>query len=129
MAFGATCDRCGCDLLGRDLRYNVTLEIAQAYDPMEISSKDLRRDLRGELEEMIKTMEALPASEVKKLEDETYASFRFDLCPQCAGLLRQDAQHFFAARIDADVGAHRIHDIDRRSLGELPGPRREGIRL
>jgi len=95
MAFGATCDRCGGDLLGMDLRYNVTLDIAQAYDPLEITSKDLRQDLRGELEAMIKTMEALPAAEVKKLEDETYSSFRFDLCRCCAAVLRDDAKSFF----------------------------------
>ena len=95
MAFGACCDRCGCDLLGLDLRFKAALEVVQAYDPMEISSKDLRRDLRIELEAMVRSMEALPEAEVKKMEDETYASFRFDLCPECARVLRDDAKQFF----------------------------------
>lgn len=98
MSFGAFCDRCGCDLLGQDVRFKVTLEIAQAYDPMEIAPKDLRRDLRGELEAMIKVMEALPAAETKQLEDDVYSSFCFDLCPDCAKQLREDAKAFFRAK-------------------------------
>ena len=42
---------------------------------------------------------------------------------------RQDAHHLASARIDADGGAERIHDVDRLRLDELPGPRRESIRL
>jgi len=97
MSFGACCDRCGGDLLGQDVRYKITLEIAQAYDPMEISSKDLRRDLRGELEAAIKVMEALPAAETQRIEDEIYSSFCFDLCPECAKVLRENASAFFRA--------------------------------
>ncbi len=91
MAFGAKCDRCGADLLGQDVRFHLTLEIAQAYDPMEITSKDLRKNLRGELEAGIKLMEALPSSEIKRLEEEVYSSFRFDMCNSCAAHLRKDA--------------------------------------
>lgn len=94
MAFGATCDRCGGDLLGCEVRYNVTLEIAQAYDPMEVSSKDLRRDLRQELEAALQSLQTLSPSEVKRMEEEVFSSFRFDLCPACAQLLREDAQAF-----------------------------------
>ncbi|MBI3831087.1 MAG: hypothetical protein HY291_16330 [Planctomycetes bacterium] len=110
MAFGANCDRCGCDLLGQDVRYKVSLDITQAYDPMEISSKDLRRDMRGELEEMIKVLEALPAAETKRIEDEIYSSFCFDLCPACAKMLREDAKAFFRTR----------HDARRSPLSEQP---------
>ena len=95
MAFGARCDRCGSDLLGQDLRFHLTMEIAQAYDPMEVTSKDLNQDLRGELEAEIKLMEALPAAEMKKLEEEVFSSFRFDLCADCAAELRQDAKNLF----------------------------------
>jgi len=98
MAFGATCDRCGSDLLGLDLRYKATLEISQAYDPMEISSKELRRDLRGELEALIENMKTLPAAEVKNIEETVFSSFCFDLCPNCAKLLREDAKAFLRTK-------------------------------
>ena len=107
MAFGATCDRCGCDLLGLDLRYKVSLEIAQAYDPMEISSKDLRRDLRGELEALLENMKALPAAEVKNIEEEVFSAFCFDFCPKCAQRLREDAKSFLSAERESS----RLHGI------------------
>ena len=37
--------------------------------------------------------------------------------------------HFLAARVDADVGAERVHHVDRLGLRQLPGPRLEGIGL
>jgi hypothetical protein len=92
LAFGATCDLCGADLLGLDVRYILNLELAQAYDPMEVTAKDLKRNLRGELEELIKSLEKLPAGEARRLEEEVYSSFRFDVCPQCAEELRTDAK-------------------------------------
>jgi hypothetical protein len=94
MAFGATCDVCRADLLGLEIRYTLTLELAQAYDPMEVTSKDLRRDLRGQLEALVHSMEQLPAAEVQRCEDEIYSSFRFDICPACAAKLREDAKQF-----------------------------------
>ncbi len=42
---------------------------------------------------------------------------------------RQDAHHLAPARVDADRRSERIHHVDRLGLGQLPGPRREGIRL
>ncbi|MCW8129683.1 MAG: hypothetical protein KIS92_04785 [Planctomycetota bacterium] len=98
MSFGAFCDRCGCDLLGQDVRFKVNLDITQAYDPMEVAPKEQRPMLRGELEEMIRVMEALPAAETKRIEEDAYSSFCFDLCPDCAKVLREDAQAFFRAR-------------------------------
>ena len=58
---------------------------------MEVTAKDLRQNLRGELEAEIKLLEALPKSEIKRLEEEVYSSFRFDLCAACASALREDA--------------------------------------
>ena len=42
---------------------------------------------------------------------------------------RQDAHHLASARIDADSAAERVHRVDRRRLGQLPGPRHEGVGL
>jgi hypothetical protein len=118
MAFGATCDRCGTDLLGKDVRYHLTLEIAQAYDPMEITSKDLRQDLRVELEDGIKIMEALPEAEIQRMEEEVYSSFRFDLCPACSALLRNDARAFFRG---ARPGIGPVEGRRRRRPRPRPG--------
>src|SRR3978361_28916 len=35
---------------------------------------------------------------------------------------RQDAQHFGAAAVDADIGADRIQHVDAVCLGQLPRP-------
>ncbi len=42
---------------------------------------------------------------------------------------RQDAQDLAAARVDADVGAERVHHVDDLGLGHLPGAGLEGRRL
>ena len=42
---------------------------------------------------------------------------------------RQDPHHLPALGIDADAGAERVHDVDRLGLGQLPGPRGEGVGL
>ncbi len=42
---------------------------------------------------------------------------------------RQHAHHRLAARIDADIAAHRVEHVDGLGLGELPRPRDERIRL
>jgi len=42
---------------------------------------------------------------------------------------RQNAHHLAAAGIDADRRAHRIHDVDRLGLVQLPRPRCEGVGL
>src|SRR6185369_3384797 len=44
-------------------------------------------------------------------------------------LARENAQNFAPASIDANSAPYRIHDIDRRRLGQLPGPCHEGVRL
>jgi len=76
-----TCDLCGKTLLlEEDVRYVVNLEVFAAYDPMEITEEDLRKDLRRELRELAKRMEGLDA---EKAQDEVYRRFRFHLCPAC----------------------------------------------
>ena len=42
---------------------------------------------------------------------------------------RQDAHHLTPARIHPDGAAERVHHVDRQRLGQLPGARREGVRL
>jgi hypothetical protein len=78
---GITCDLCGKSLLVEEnVRYVAELLVYAAYDPMELTSEDLRRDIAAEIE---KTLEALKKRDAKELEEEVVASRRLDLCPAC----------------------------------------------
>jgi hypothetical protein len=76
----ASCDLCGGDLLGRDLRYIVEIKVYAAYDPLEITRSDFNRDLRGEMRDLLKK---ISTAEPESLEEEVYAEMKFDLCPTC----------------------------------------------
>ncbi|MDI6732483.1 MAG: hypothetical protein QME51_00410 [Planctomycetota bacterium] len=79
--FNLICDRCGRGLLiNEDVRYEVTVEIKSAYDPMEITDEDLRRNFTKDLARLLKVMEDKTEEE---LQDEVYKIFRFDICLQC----------------------------------------------
>lgn len=76
-----TCDLCGKGLLlDSNARYEVSIEVKSAYDPMEITDEDLERDLESEYEETLKRLERMTARDAM---DEVYRTFRFDLCPVC----------------------------------------------
>ena len=78
---GLVCDRCGETLLAdSDVRYKLKMEIFAAYDPMEVSPSDLKRDLESELSSLITEMEKM---DPQKLEDQVYKRFDFDICPEC----------------------------------------------
>ena len=81
---GIACDRCGAALLvGSDVRYEVRIEVKAAYDPMEITREDLKRDLRGEMARLIEKMSGMSKEEA---EAQVFKSFKFDLCPPCQKL-------------------------------------------
>ncbi len=76
-----TCDMCGKVLLqGEEVRYVVKVEVAAAYDPLELTAEDLEED---HLEEMRKLVARMNEMDQQELEDQVFASFRFDLCPAC----------------------------------------------
>ncbi len=78
---GITCDLCGKSLLVEEnVRYVAELLVYAAYDPMELTSEDLRRDIAAEIE---KTLEVLKKRDAKELEEEVVAARRLDLCPVC----------------------------------------------
>ncbi|MFQ5653735.1 MAG: hypothetical protein ACE5GW_03270 [Planctomycetota bacterium] len=78
---GISCDRCGKGLLiDEDVRYEVTIEVKAAYDPMEITAGDLARDHEAEMEALIARLEGMSA---KEAEDQVYRKLRFDLCLPC----------------------------------------------
>ena len=82
-----SCDMCGCDLLLKDLRYTVKLEIKSAYDPLELTSRDLRKNFRKEIENLVRQLDTI---EVRDAENQVYAVMDFDLCPACQKELLTD---------------------------------------
>lgn len=78
---GFCCDTCGKPLLvDSDVRYLVKIEVFAAYDPMELTEEDIRRDHMAEIR---KLAEKLSSMDPAQLEDQVYKSFTFDLCPEC----------------------------------------------
>ncbi len=78
---GLVCDRCGSGLLlDSPVRYEVRIEVKAAYDPMEITEEDLRKDYRAEMERVLRQLEGISAEEA---QDQVYRELRFDLCAAC----------------------------------------------
>lgn len=78
---GIECDRCGKGLLlDSDVRYIVTVEVKAAYDPMEITRDDLKRDFEAEMRRLLARMEKISEEEA---QEQVYKKFTFDLCPDC----------------------------------------------
>ncbi len=78
---GITCDVCGNELLiGEDVRYISEIQVYAAYDPLEITASDLKKDFRSAISELIKKMKRLGP---KKAQNSVYKAFSFDLCCKC----------------------------------------------
>jgi len=76
-----TCDLCGKTLLAdEDTRYVVKIEVYAAYDPMELTAKDLEDDRTDQMQDLLDEMAEI---DPEVLEDQVYKTFRFDLCPAC----------------------------------------------
>jgi hypothetical protein len=78
---GLVCDACGATLLlDSDVRYVLKAEGFAAYDPMELTAKDLERDFSSELAALLKQLEGM---DPEKAQSQVHRSFCFDLCPAC----------------------------------------------
>ena len=78
---GFCCDMCGKPLLvDSGVRYIARIEVFAAYDPMELTAEDLKRDRMKEIRELAQRLAGL---DPRELEDQVYKSFTFDLCPEC----------------------------------------------
>ena len=76
-----TCDGCGAPLLVEsDVRYEVKIEVKAAYDPLEITEDDLKKDHKAEMTKIIAQLAGVTEDEAM---DEVYRTFRFDLCMPC----------------------------------------------
>jgi len=78
------CDKCGKRMGPNDpQRYIVKLEVYAAAGHIDVDSEgptDARRELEAVLEQ-------LATADPDEVEDQTYRSFRFDLCDACRRLL------------------------------------------
>ncbi len=78
---GITCDMCGNELLiGEDVRYVSEIQVYAAYDPLEITASDLKKDFRSAISALIKKMKLLSP---KRAQNSVYRAFSFDLCCKC----------------------------------------------
>jgi hypothetical protein len=74
------CDRCGLPIMEGELRYVARIQVFAAYDPLEISFDDLRRDHTNEIEQLLEVCEGLTEEELTR---DVYVEHRFDLCRPC----------------------------------------------
>lgn len=76
-----SCDRCGKGLLiDSNVRYEVTIEVKAAYDPLEITEEDLSDDLDEAIDRTLNELEDLSEEEAK---DQVYKKMEFNLCSSC----------------------------------------------
>lgn len=74
------CDMCGERIEPKELRYVVKSTIFAAYDTLEIELTDLARDYTEEIRGLIEKMEHM---DPKKLQEDVFKEFSFDLCRGC----------------------------------------------
>ena len=78
---GITCDICKKSLLvDEDVRYIAELVVYAAYDPMELTSADLERDIEAEIR---RTLDIIRKRDTTELAEEVAAVRKLDLCPRC----------------------------------------------
>ncbi len=74
------CDICGKELPKKSLRYIVKIDLYAAYDTLEITKDDLKKDYLTEIRELLEKMKDM---DPKKLEEDVFMNFKYDLCKQC----------------------------------------------
>ncbi len=82
MADGLVCDRCDRPLLVHEVvRYEVTIRIQSAYDPLELDLDAIAAaDVSAELDRL---KSAVGRKTAEELEAEVWKELRFDLCGRC----------------------------------------------
>ena len=100
MADQNTCDLCGCLIIGDPVRYELKIRLYAGYDVLELTEEDLRKDLKGEMDELLRLMEGRDPEE---LEREVYEEFSFDLCSRCRKVYRKDP--LYRSRLAKDAAS------------------------
>jgi len=75
-----TCDMCGQRISKDTPRYIVKIEVFAAYNELEIQREDLGKDYKEAIARLIAKMKDM---DEKKLMEDVWASFKFDLCKRC----------------------------------------------
>mgnify|MGYP000002901207 CR=1 FL=1 len=76
-----SCDLCGKPLLADEpARYEARIQVYAAYDPLELTPEDLRRDTQSEIRALLAR---LRHADPEELEESVYKEFLFDLCMAC----------------------------------------------
>ncbi len=74
------CDKCGQPLQANDAqRYIVKLELFAAVSHLDLDSEK-SSDSKSQLQDVLN---ALASADPDEIEDQTYRSFRFDVCNKC----------------------------------------------
>ncbi len=78
------CDKCGATLGANDAgRYIVKIEVYAAAEHLDISERDIAETSLDEV------LQQLRDADPDEVEDQTYRSFRFDVCNACRRRLLQ----------------------------------------
>lgn len=74
------CDRCGQPIEEGALRYTAKIQVYAAYDPLEITFDDLKRDYSDEIKRILVQCQDLSEEELMR---DVFVEFQFDLCRPC----------------------------------------------
>ena len=74
------CDRCGQKILPPQPRFTLKVELYAAKEDLYFTEADFKKDLRAEMDALIKQMEKMDA---EQLTDEVYTRYEFDVCAHC----------------------------------------------
>jgi hypothetical protein len=80
------CDRCGQEIKPASPRFTMKMELFASKDDLYFTEADLQKDLRAEMEQLIRQMENMDA---EQLTDEVHVRFEFDMCGSCRKKLYQ----------------------------------------
>ena len=74
------CDRCGREITGKTIYYELKIEVKATYETLEVNLADLLKDHTAEIEALIEEIED---ADPQTLQDDVYKTFRFHLCRAC----------------------------------------------
>ena len=74
------CDRCGQEIPQTQTRFSLKMELFASKENLYFSESDLQKDLRAEMNELIRQMEQMDS---EQLNDEVYVKYEFDVCGSC----------------------------------------------
>lgn len=73
------CDRCG-GICCKNQSYTLRMDFQQAYDELEITEEDLKKDSRKEFAKILREIEDWTQEE---MEEDIFVRFEFNLCRKC----------------------------------------------